>query len=165
MTPSERRQHFREKLSPLYLPYYDKLCLELPLEHWAPYYGIRTFEEQDRLYEQGRVKQGSIVTNAKAGQSPHEYGCATDWAYFEEGQLIWLSDHDLRWDEYYAACLKVGVVLGANFHHPDVDHNELVIAHSWSKVLEVYTDRGEQEAFNFIERSYAQALKELSNAN
>lgn len=165
MTPSERRLHFRQGLNPLYAPYYDKLCLELSVESWAPYYGIRSFEDQDRLYAQGRTAPGQIVTNAKAGQSPHEYGCASDWAYFIEGELIWLDSHDERWNDYFAACLKVGVILGETFHHPDTDHNELVIAHSWSKVLEIYTDRGEQEAFNFIEQSYAQALKELSNAN
>lgn len=31
----------------------------------------RSNEEQDSLYEQGRTKPGSIVTNAKAGKSKH----------------------------------------------------------------------------------------------
>jgi peptidoglycan L-alanyl-D-glutamate endopeptidase CwlK len=36
--------------------------------------GLRTFEEQDALYAQGRTKPGKKVTNAKAGQSIHNYG-------------------------------------------------------------------------------------------
>ena len=33
---------------------------------------------QDALYAQGRTKPGRIVTNAKAGQSWHNYRCAVD---------------------------------------------------------------------------------------
>lgn len=41
---------------------------------------LRTFAEQQALYEQGRTKPGKIVTNAKAGQSLHNYGLAIDIA-------------------------------------------------------------------------------------
>ena len=39
---------------------------------------LRTFEEQDVLYQQGRTKPGKKVTNAKGGQSIHNYGLAFD---------------------------------------------------------------------------------------
>jgi peptidoglycan L-alanyl-D-glutamate endopeptidase CwlK len=39
---------------------------------------LRTFAEQDSLYAQGRTKSGSIVTNAKGGQSFHNFGLAFD---------------------------------------------------------------------------------------
>lgn len=39
---------------------------------------LRTFAEQDELYAQGRTKKGSKVTNAKGGQSIHNFGCAFD---------------------------------------------------------------------------------------
>jgi peptidoglycan L-alanyl-D-glutamate endopeptidase CwlK len=39
---------------------------------------LRTIEEQDALYAQGRTKPGKIVTNAKGGQSYHNYGLAID---------------------------------------------------------------------------------------
>ena len=38
----------------------------------------RTAEEQDALYAQGRTKHGPKVTNAKAGQSMHQYKVALD---------------------------------------------------------------------------------------
>lgn len=41
---------------------------------------LRTFEEQDALYAQGRTRQGKVVTNAKGGQSNHNYGLAIDIA-------------------------------------------------------------------------------------
>lgn len=37
---------------------------------------LRTFAEQDALYAQGRTKPGAKVTNAKGGQSYHNYGLA-----------------------------------------------------------------------------------------
>lgn len=39
---------------------------------------LRTIEEQNYLYSQGRSRGGSIVTNAKGGQSIHNYGLAFD---------------------------------------------------------------------------------------
>ncbi|KGE20687.1 M15 family metallopeptidase [Paenibacillus wynnii] len=42
--------------------------------------GLRTIEEQEALYAQGRTKPGSIVTNAKGGTSYHNYGLAVDFA-------------------------------------------------------------------------------------
>lgn len=41
-------------------------------------YVLRTFEEQDALYAQGRTKPGKVVTNARGGQSYHNYGLAVD---------------------------------------------------------------------------------------
>lgn len=41
-------------------------------------YTLRTIEEQNALYAQGRTKSGNIVTNAKGGQSYHNYGLAFD---------------------------------------------------------------------------------------
>lgn len=39
---------------------------------------LRTFKEQDDLYSQGRTRPGKIVTNAKGGDSYHNYGLAID---------------------------------------------------------------------------------------
>lgn len=40
--------------------------------------GHRTAAQQNALYAQGRTKPGKIVTNARAGQSLHNYGVAFD---------------------------------------------------------------------------------------
>lgn len=41
--------------------------------------GTRTIAEQNALYAQGRTRQGKIVTNARGGQSVHNYGLAFDF--------------------------------------------------------------------------------------
>jgi peptidoglycan L-alanyl-D-glutamate endopeptidase CwlK len=40
--------------------------------------GLRSMAEQDALYAQGRTAPGKIVTNARAGQSYHNFGLAFD---------------------------------------------------------------------------------------
>lgn len=47
--------------------------------------GFRTLEKQTQLYNQGRTTPGSIVTNAKAGESFHNYGVAVDFVFRKEG--------------------------------------------------------------------------------
>ena len=56
---------------------------------------IRSVEEQDRLYEQGRTTEGSIVTYAKGGESYHNYGLAIDFALLDiNGVVIWDMNYD-----------------------------------------------------------------------
>lgn len=47
--------------------------------------GFRSFERQSQLYAQGRTTPGAIVTNAKAGESFHNYGVAVDFVFRKEG--------------------------------------------------------------------------------
>lgn len=51
--------------------------------------GMRSFEESDELYQQGRTKPGQIVTNAPAGSSFHNYGLAIDFVIQENGHSRW----------------------------------------------------------------------------
>jgi len=54
---------------------------------------FRSFAEQNALYAQGRTTPGKKVTNAKGGQSNHNYGVAVDlFQYTEDGS-------DAIWDE------------------------------------------------------------------
>lgn len=49
----------------------------------------RDFESQNALYAQGRTKPGKKVTNAKAGQSFHNYGVAIDFVPIINGKPDW----------------------------------------------------------------------------
>lgn len=49
----------------------------------------RDMESQTALYEQGRSKPGRIVTNAKCGQSFHNYRCAFDFVPLVNGKAQW----------------------------------------------------------------------------
>lgn len=50
---------------------------------------LRSFEEQAELFAIGRVKPGKIVTNAKAGESWHNFGLAFDVVPLVNGKAIW----------------------------------------------------------------------------
>lgn len=56
--------------------------------------GYRSMERQAQLYAQGRTAPGSIVTNAKAGQSIHNYGMAADiyWRDPKTGKIVSFDD-------------------------------------------------------------------------
>lgn len=54
--------------------------------------GSRTYKEQDALYAQGRtvapLGKSHIVTNARGGQSNHNFGIAFDIGIFEGGRYL-----------------------------------------------------------------------------
>lgn len=51
---------------------------------------LRTSAEQDKLYAQGRTRPGKVVTNARGGQSLHNYGLAFDIAFRDhDGSVLW----------------------------------------------------------------------------
>ncbi len=50
--------------------------------------GLRTYEEQDALYAQGRTTPGNIVTNARGGHSNHNFGIAFDVGVFEGNKYL-----------------------------------------------------------------------------
>jgi peptidoglycan L-alanyl-D-glutamate endopeptidase CwlK len=51
----------------------------------------RDSESQDSLYAQGRTTPGKIVTNARAGQSWHNWRCALDVVPLRNGKPVWES--------------------------------------------------------------------------
>lgn len=57
----------------------------------------RTIEEQNILYQQGRTTKGDVVTKAKGGQSPHNFGLAADLCPInpKDGSLWWNAPDDI----------------------------------------------------------------------
>jgi hypothetical protein len=51
--------------------------------------GLRTFAEQDDLYAKGRTTPGPIVTQARGGESNHNFGLAVDLCPFTNGTPDW----------------------------------------------------------------------------
>jgi len=51
--------------------------------------GLRTYKEQDELYAKGRTKPGPIVTQARGGQSNHNFGLAVDLCPFTNDKPDW----------------------------------------------------------------------------
>lgn len=75
--------------------------------------GYRSIEEQNRLYSQGRTTSGKIVTNAKGGQSAHNYGLAFDFAPLINGKIDW-DDID-KFKTVAAIGIKAGLRWGGDW--------------------------------------------------
>lgn len=90
--------------------------------------GLRTMAEQTALYEQGRNGRGHIVTNAKAGQSFHNYGLAYDVCPSQpNGAFDWSTDGPAvaRWQRIGALGKALGLRWGGDFHSiKDLPHFE-----------------------------------------
>jgi peptidoglycan L-alanyl-D-glutamate endopeptidase CwlK len=84
--------------------------------------GFRSAEEQNRLYEQGRTTKGNIVTNAKGGESFHNYGLAIDFALkAPSGNIIWDRQYDANkngksdWTEVVKIAKSLGFKWGGDW--------------------------------------------------
>lgn len=51
--------------------------------------GTRDYEEQNTLFAQGRTAKGIVVTNARGGQSNHNFGIAFDVTIFGGKEPVW----------------------------------------------------------------------------
>lgn len=113
--------------------------------------GLRTMEEQARLYGQGRAsyvyngkqyaRAGNVVTNAKPGQSVHNYGYAVDFALMlDSGAVVWdlkKDDNDngrSDWFEAAAIAKSMGFAWGGDWKsfkdYPHIDLGGL----TWSQL-------------------------------
>jgi peptidoglycan L-alanyl-D-glutamate endopeptidase CwlK len=86
--------------------------------------GTRTFAEQDELFRQGRDLPGPKVTNARGGQSNHNFGVAWDIGIFQSGQYLGESP-------LYAQLGQIGKGLGLEWggdwaHFRDEPHFQVV---------------------------------------
>jgi peptidoglycan L-alanyl-D-glutamate endopeptidase CwlK len=88
--------------------------------------GLRSWNEQQALYAQGRTTPGKIVTNAPPGYSWHQFGLAVDVAPFNlEGQPDWNAE-DPNWKRIIALGESLGLVSGSTFIScPDDPHFQL----------------------------------------
>ena len=73
---------------------------------------LRTFEEQAELFAIGRTKPGDIVTNAKAGESWHNFGLAFDVVPLVNGKAIWDSPF---WNRIGELGKQTGLLWGGDF--------------------------------------------------
>lgn len=112
--------------------------------------GLRTFAEQDKLFNQPRDKKdndgdGKIdeadekVTNARGGFSYHNYGIAVDFVFYVNGKVSW--DEKLyknlgRWAS------RVGLTWGGSWRFVDLPHCQLPNMTSIRALLECYQANG-----------------------
>jgi peptidoglycan L-alanyl-D-glutamate endopeptidase CwlK len=86
---------------------------------------LRSNEEQDALYAQGRTTPGRIITNAMAGQSKHNTGEAFDVGLKNpDGSMNW-DDTDPHWQRMGQIGEELGLTWGGRWKHPDKPHFQL----------------------------------------
>jgi peptidoglycan LD-endopeptidase CwlK len=83
---------------------------------------FRSAEDQDRLYEQGRTAAGNIVTQARGGESFHNFGLAIDFAIKTPSEnVIWDMQYDGNqngksdWDEVVEMAKALGFEWGGDW--------------------------------------------------
>lgn len=97
--------------------------------------GTRTYAEQDALYAKGRTLPGPKVTNAKGGQSNHNFGIAWDIGVFDS-QGNYQGESPL-YDKAAEVGLVAGLEWGGNWQSfQDKPHYQLITGLSISKVRE-----------------------------
>lgn len=89
-------------------------------------HGMRTYTQQNALYDQGRTKSGSIVTNARGGYSNHNFGLAVDYFLTSEdgSKAIWTVNSD--WKRVAAIAKSLGFSWGGDWtSFKDYPHLEM----------------------------------------
>jgi len=119
--------------------------------------GLRSFEEQERLYAIGRLTSGKKVTNAKAGQSIHNYGFAVDICLIIDGKMVswdtakdWDNDRVADWYECVKIFARHGWDWGGNwktfkdlphFEKKNISQGEDLIKVNWRTLLKMPRDQ------------------------
>lgn len=112
---------------------------------------LRTFERSDFLYSLGRTvvnpdgksskkPMGNIVTNAKAGQSYHNFGLAIDFVIWDDGKSSWIVDNN--WMIVVECFKRKGFSWGGDFSSiKDNPHLEKRGKYSWRELLVKYNKK------------------------
>lgn len=89
-----------------------------------PFETYRSPERQDMLFRQG-------TTQARAWQSPHQYGLAIDFVPYIDGRWTWDVDTEL-WMKLSTTAASVGLVCPIHWDRPHVEHIAfLAIRKAW----------------------------------
>ena len=115
-------------------------------------YTLRTFAEQDALFAQGRTKPGKRVTNARGGQSYHNYGLAIDIVLlldrdkngtFETASWDLKSDFDgdkrADWMEVVQIFKRYGFEWGGDWKFVDAPHFQKTFGKSIYELRALHT--------------------------
>lgn len=126
--------------------------------------GLRTVEEQNKLYAQGRTAPGNIVTYSKGGQSYHNFGLAIDIAllYDKDNNGTWESlswdtlkdfdkDGEADWHEVVEVFEDAGYFWGGHFTKlKDNPHFEKHFGLHWSELLKRYNNKQFIPVTNYV---------------
>lgn len=142
----------RNLLCPAFVRMLDEFESKLK-EYSLPFHlfmGLRTFEDQDELYAQGRTKPGKIVTNARGGDSLHNYGLAADYVLdgmLEKPGIQWSweiradlnKDNKNDWLQMAEIAQATGLEAGYFWKRfPDAPHVQCTFGFTLQEIKELY---------------------------
>ena len=123
---------------------------------------LRTFAEQNSLYAIGRTKPGTKVTNAKGGQSYHNYGLAIDIVLLidkdgngthETASWDMKTDFDndriADWQEIVSIFKRYGWEWGGDWGFKDYPHFQKTFGKSIVNLQNLYSKQ-KTEYLNFV---------------
>jgi len=125
--------------------------------------GLRTWQEQQALYAQGRTQPGKIVTNAAGGYSHHNFGlaadcCPSEFAPDQPFNPDWNSSHP-NWKRMEAVAVSLGMTSGANWKRIiDAPHFQITGGFPESaptdEMRKIFRDHGIEAVWAEVEKSY-----------
>ena len=107
---------------------------------------FRSFHEQEKLYNLGRGRSSKRkVTNAKGGQSYHNYGLAIDFCLLTDNgrSVSWDRSKDLNkdgkkdWQQVVDIFKSYGWEWGGDWRFKDYPHFQKTFGYHWSDLLEL----------------------------
>ncbi len=114
--------------------------------------GLRTFAEQDALYN--KVPK---VTQAKAGQSYHNYGLAIDFFIYVDGKTVswdtkkdWNNNHVADWLEVVQIFTKRDYEWGGLWKFKDYPHLQKTFGLTWKEMLKRHNAKDFIPGTNYI---------------
>lgn len=118
----------------------------------------RTFKEQQDLYNQGRTSPGKIVTQAKAGDSIHNYGLAFDMCLIiDNKEVSWDTvkdfdnDRQSDWMEIVTFLKKFNYVWGGDWRSfKDMPHFEKTGGNTLNQLKIKYKNKDFIKNTNFV---------------
>jgi len=97
---------------------------------------LRTWDEQKKLYNQGRSTPGKIVTWVGPGGSYHNYGLAIDVVEIKNGQPIW---NNPNWDKIGRLGKQLGFEWGGDWSkNLDRPHFQMTFGMKTSELAAMY---------------------------
>lgn len=128
--------------------------------------GYRSFDRSEYLWEQGRTKPGKIITNARGGQSFHNYGLAVDVVFDGEArdgiQWSWegsygnpqlLVDKKKHWSKLGEIFEGKGLEWAARWKRfPETPHFQLTAGLSLKLVQSLHARGGLQGVWDEVSR-------------
>lgn len=150
---------FAEKMRIVYELIYKKYGL-----HMRATCGLRTFEDQDELYCQGRPGYpGKIVTNARGGESIHNFGLAIDSCFRGNDPYLVNTSGSAIWKDFGEICQMQDMEWGGVWPSlGDKDHVEFKFGFSIKELQEMYANGGLPNVYRILGDKW-QTAKRIQN--